>query len=313
MRLASVSVDLDEVNCYTDIHALQSPPPNAAHAIYCRALPRFRDLFAQTQIRATFFAIGRDLQHEPNAALIAELHQQGHEIANHSLDHYYDLIRRDRDTIRAQVAQGAEAIEKVTGARPVGFRAPGYSVSDALFEILAELSVGYDSSVFPCPAYYGLKALALAAIRSTGRRSRSILTNPFMLSVPAEPYRVGKPYWKRGNGMLEIPVAVTSWLSGRLPFIGTSLVLGGAAGARWLSRRMVGMPLINLELHGIDLADAEQEGLDFLHQREPALRRSLGDKQQALRAAVELLGENGYRFVPLAEAAAQFSGGNLTG
>ena len=35
-----------------------------------------------------------------------------------------------------QPAEGAAAIARVTGRRPVGFRAPGYTVSDPLFDAL---------------------------------------------------------------------------------------------------------------------------------------------------------------------------------
>jgi peptidoglycan/xylan/chitin deacetylase (PgdA/CDA1 family) len=306
MRLASVTIDLDEVPCYAAIHGLEPPPGPSAHEIYRKALPRYEALLSELHIPATFFVVGRDMQDEQSATLVARLHAQGHEIANHSASHYYDLIRRERAVLRDEVAAGAEAIEKVTGVRPIGFRAPGYSVSDTLFEVLGELSVRYDSSVFPCPAYYGLKALAMAAIRASGRRSRSILVNPLMLTSATEPYRVGKPYWRRGNGLLELPIAVTRDLFGRLPYIGTNVALAGVHGAAVLSRLMVGKSLINLELHGIDLADIDQDDLAILRGREPALRKSFYDKQQALRAAIQTLRKNGYRFVTLAEAAAQF-------
>jgi peptidoglycan-N-acetylglucosamine deacetylase len=162
-RVAAISVDLDEIPCYADIHGLEPPDPEAAHAIYRKALVRFERLFSDLQIPATFFVVGRDLIEERNAALIAHLHGQGHEIANHSADHPYDMIRKQRGQLRDQVARGADAIERVTGVRPVGFRAPGYSVSDTLFEVLQEQSVRYDSSLFVSPLYYAAKAAAMAA------------------------------------------------------------------------------------------------------------------------------------------------------
>jgi peptidoglycan/xylan/chitin deacetylase (PgdA/CDA1 family) len=216
------------------------------------------------------------------------------------------LIRRESAVLRDEVALGAEAIERVTGVRPKGFRAPGYAVSDTLFEVLEELAVGYDSSLLPCPLYYGAKALIMSAMWAAGRRSRSILYNPLALTSPTEPYRMDKPYWRRGKALLEIPISVTPALSGRLPFIGTLLVLAGATGSRWLSQLMVGKSFINIELHGIDLADADLDGLAFMRAHQPDLRKSLSDKWQALRAVIELLRANGYEFVPLAEAAARY-------
>ncbi len=52
-------------------------------------------------------------------------------------------------------------VESATGIRPVGFRAPGYTSTRTVFDALELESVAYDSSVFPCPAYYGAKAAAI--------------------------------------------------------------------------------------------------------------------------------------------------------
>lgn len=306
LRLAALSVDLDEIPCYAAIHGLPVPEPRAARAIYERALPRLAALFADEGVPATFFAIGTDLLGSPgadNRARLAALAAAGHEIGNHSLSHRYDLTRLDRSTIRREIEGGAELIEQATGARPVGFRAPGYTITDTVFEVLTELGVRYDSSVFPCPPYWSAKALALGAIRLRGRHSQSILDDPRVLSAPADPYRVGAPYWQRGQGVMELPIGVTRGL--RLPYIGTSLVLAGARGARLLSRAIADRPLVNLELHGIDLADAREDGLAFLAPHQPDLRRSARAKEAALRAAIGALRRSGYRFVTLSDAAAR--------
>ena len=304
MRLAALSVDLDEIGCYTAIHGLTPPDPSAARAIYERALPRLADLFDDEAVPATFFAIGTDID-EANGARLRGLHERGHEIANHSLSHRYDLTRLDREAIRAEIAGGADAIEAATGTRPVGFRAPGYTITDAVFEMLRELRVGYDSSVFPCPAYYAAKAAAIGAIQLRGRRSHSVIDDPRVLTAPADPYRVGLPYHGRGQGLLELPIGVSK--GPRLPYIGTSVVLAGETGARWLTRAIVGRPLVNLELHGIDLADAEDDGLAFLAPHQVDLRRTARQKAAALRSAIGTLREAGYTFVTLAQAAKHFA------
>jgi peptidoglycan/xylan/chitin deacetylase (PgdA/CDA1 family) len=308
MRHVSVSIDLDEVPCYTEIHGLPDAPPSAANAVYRKSLPRYQKLFDELHIRATFFVVGRDLGDPQNASLVAELARQGHEIANHTANHYYDLIRRDKSVLRDEIAECADTIQRVTQIRPRGFRAPGYSVSNALFEVLEDLSVTYDSSLLPCPLYYGAKALAMASIWAAGRRSRSILYNPLALTCPTQPYRVDKPYWRRGKALLEIPISVTPALSGRLPYIGTTLVLSGIRGAKWLSQLMVGTPFVNLELHGIDLADADLDNLAFLRDNQPDLRKSLAAKEHALRAALNHLRQNGYSFVTLSEIASRLDG-----
>ncbi|MFW5921006.1 MAG: polysaccharide deacetylase family protein [Polyangiales bacterium] len=306
-RLAAISVDQDEIPCYTAIHGLEPPTEDAAHAIYRHAVPRFLELLEDERVPATFFVIGRDAGCDDNAAVLHRLRAAGHELANHSQSHLYDLTRQSRETIAREVVEASDAIEAASGASPVGFRAPGYTITDEVLEVLSDLGYRWDSSVFPCPAYYGAKAAAIGAIRLRGRRSHSIVDDPRVLSAPADPYRIGRPYWRRGRGLLEMPIGVTRDASGRLPYIGTSVVLWGERGARTLSRLVRGRPLVNLELHGIDFADAELDGLGFLQPHQPDLRRRAADKIAALRTAIGMLREAGYELVTLSEAAEAFS------
>jgi peptidoglycan-N-acetylglucosamine deacetylase len=300
VRLAAISVDLDEIPCYAAIHGLPPPHGAAARAIYEKALARHVRLFADEKIPATFFAIGSDID-DANASRIRSLARAGHEIGNHTLDHHYGFTRLPRSEIRAQIAGGMEVIANAIGERPSGFRAPGYTITDEVFEVLEDLGVGYDSSVFPCPAYYAAKTAAIFGIRARGRRSHSIVDDPRVLRAPADPYRVGRPYWRRGKGLVELPIGVSR--GPRLPYIGTYVVFPSEHTARALTRSVVGRPLVNLEIHGIDLSDAAEDDLGFLVPHQFDLRRRARDKEAALRAAISVLRDAGYRFVTLREAA----------
>jgi hypothetical protein len=307
-RLCAVSVDLDEIPCYTAIHGLSvALTPTAAQAVYRKALPRLAALFDAQHVRATFFAIGRDLQHAHAAQALRTLAAQGHEIGNHSYDHRYDLTRLSPEQMREQVLRGSQAIEQAVGQRPHGFRAPGYTFTDTLSRILQELELSYDSSVWPCPAYYAPKLLAIGAYRLLKRPTRSIPDHPRVLTAPGDPYRMGASYTRRGHGLLELPVGVTRDSTGRLPFIGTSLTLAGRAGAELLCRLTEGRELINLELHGIDAADAELDELTGLRDAQWDLRKSAQTKLEILEATLTRLRKAGYSFVTLAEAAAEFA------
>lgn len=303
MRLAALSVDLDEIDCYASIHGLDSL--GDVRAIYRRALPRFEELFDELEVPATFFVIGRDVDGE-NAERLRRLHAAGHELGNHTYDHLYDLTRQDRGRIEEEIDRGADAIEAAIGRRPVGFRAPGYTINDTVFEVLEQRGYLYDSSVFPCPPYYGAKAAAIGLYRARarlgrGRASSSVVDDPRVLGAPADPYRRGQPYWNRGHGLIELPIGVTRMF--RLPYIGTTVALASPTGAELLTRQMLGRPLINLELHGIDLADADRDGLQELRPHQPDLRRDAEHKADNLRRAVRVLRDAGYELVTLAEAA----------
>jgi len=101
---------------------------------------------------------------------------------------------------------------------------------------------------------------------------------------------------------------VTPWL--RLHVIGTTLVVA----PEWLRRRLVATalatPFFNLELHGIDLADARADGFPAaLVSKQPDLRVPLARKLAALDATLKEARSRGARFLPLRDAAEQVLGG----
>jgi peptidoglycan/xylan/chitin deacetylase (PgdA/CDA1 family) len=301
-----VSVDLDAIACYYRIHALTGAPPEAARfAILRRCLPRFAELFARHGVRATFFVVGADLDDDGEGrAGLAALARAGHELASHTHTHPYDFIRLGAARIADEIDRAHAAIADCAGTAPVGFRAPGYEISAEAIEALQARGYRYDSSVFPSVAYYGAKAAVMAAMRVTGRESGSVLGNPRVLLAPTAPYRPvsGAPYRAGGNGILELPIAVTGLA--RLPVIGTSLIVAPA----WLRARMVAAalraPLFNLELHGIDLCDAQADEIPAaLIARQPDLRRPLAHKLAALDETLAFARAAGARFATLAEAA----------
>jgi len=299
-KLAAISIDLDDVPRYAAIHGIEASLGSAAHAVYDRCVPRLQAWLREESISATFFVIGEDLERPANRETIAALHGSGHEIANHSYHHYYDLARRSEREMAGEIEGCAAIIADTCGTRPVGFRAPGYTVSDALFRALEAAGMLYDSSVFPCPSYYAVKAAALTSIKLRRRRSASIFDTPSVLRAPRRPYRVGRPYWQPGSGLLELPIGVTKL---QLPYIGTSLVLGGRRVAAAMTKQMLGRELINLELHGFDVADATDDGLQMLVPHRADLRRRAGDKLRALSQAVRVIRASGYELVTLGEAA----------
>jgi hypothetical protein len=301
-RLCAVSIDLDEVELYRALHGLAHRSDDAVYAI---ALDRAAAFADSERLPLTLFAVGGDLEREANAERLASLSRAGHRIESHSYGHQYDLSRLSPSEIDDDVRRAQERIEAVTGRRPLGFRAPGYAVSDALFDALERHGLSFDSSVLPSFPYYLAKAGALAWMAARGRKSVAVLDTPRVMAAPAQPYRAGRPWYRRGErALLELPIGVTPLA--RLPFIGTALTLGGARGARLLARTCVGMELVNLELHGIDFLDA-RDGLADLVGFQPDVRVPVEHKLRAIGAALDVLRSAGYDFVTLAEAADSFT------
>ncbi len=303
-RLCAVSVDLDEIDQYRGLHGLP-PRESGAHGVYDVALERIGDFARQLDIPLTLFAVGKDLERPRSAAQLAQLHDRGHRIENHSYTHRYDLFRLPVQQIEEEVVRGQAAIEQLCGRRPVGFRAPGYALSSELLGVLEGQGLSFDSSVFPCPSYYLAKIAALGWLKLRGRASRAMVGSPRVMVAPRTPYRPATAWFRRGGAaLLELPISVTRRL--RLPFIGTSVTLLGPRGARLLARGCVDSDLVNLELHGIDFLDAE-DGLDDLVAHQHDVRYPRARKLAALGAAIDELRSCGCRFVTLAQAARELA------
>jgi hypothetical protein len=304
-RVASISVDLDSLPHYCRIHGLPESllDDRARSLVLGVAVSRFRELLSELSLPATLFVIGEDLADEGARAVVKSAHQGGLEIGNHSFSHDYALTRRARDDIASDVLRGEEAITQVVGESPLGFRAPGYTLSPDLFGILCERGYLYDSSVFPAAPYYAAKALVMGGMALLGKPSRSILDSPKVISAPRLPYRpdVAEPY-REGNGLtLELPIATAPF--SRLPFIGTFAVLmpRPVVQATYLAMRTT-MDFFNFELHGIDLLDQHDGVPAELVRRQPDLRVPVAQKRARLRELFSRLKDD-YEVVTLAEAA----------
>ncbi len=254
--LAALSIDLDGLAHYHRIHGLPPPAGDDADPVYGKAIDRFGALCGRLGIRGTAFCVGRNLRDDPRAAGAARrLADEGHELGNHSLSHDYRLTTRSREEIAREVQGGAEAIEAVAGAAPVGFRAPGYTLCPALVEALVAAGYRYDSSAFPSPPYYAAKAIVMALLATTGRPSGALLDRPGVLRAPRVPYRPSArdPYRRGSVPLLELPI--TTGLLGA-PLVGTFVGTLPPPLMRALRAGTGRRPLFNLELHGIDLLDA---------------------------------------------------------
>lgn len=310
-RTCSVSIDVDPIPCYYRIHALGSPPPGLRAKILCASLPRFAAVLGAKNIKATFFVVAEDIDVDALGqdaidmrAVLRELIDEGHEIANHSYSHPYELARLPPASVAEEMSRAHRLLSKLVGESVTGFRAPGYDLSPEILRVLVELGYRYDSSVFPAPVYYAAKALVMAGLHLIGRPSGAVMTNARALVAPIVPYEADLAYpWRPGvSGIVELPVAVTRRT--RTPVIGTNLLLAPRAlRSHWLSS-MTGRDFFNFELHGIDLCGAQQDGMpDALVRRQPDLRISLDRKINALAEVLDSIAARGMRFATLREVA----------
>lgn len=278
LRGTILSVDLDDLACYHAIHGLPPPAPEQAGVVLERCLPRFLRLLNELGARATFFVVGRDLERDMQgdghgAALLGLAARSGHELANHSYSHAYDLVDWPSGQIYSDLRR-CDALLRRLGAEPRGFRAPGYCHDEILLQQASALGYRYDSSLLPSPAYYAAKLAAMAWIRLRGRRSQSRAGG--LHSFLGSP----QPHYLAEVGLWEVPISVSSLL--RLPMVGTFVLRGGP-----LYREALRAPSLHLELHALDLADPDEDPIDArLRKRQPELRVPLARRLERLRELI---------------------------
>jgi len=107
------------------------------------AVPRILDLLERHEIRTTFFVPGHTALAYPD--LVRRITAAGHEIGHHGWVHE-GLSRLEPAQEREYLLRGLDALDRVTGARPTGYRAPGVEVSVNTVDILLEHGFRYDAS-----------------------------------------------------------------------------------------------------------------------------------------------------------------------
>ena len=106
------------------------------------------ELFEKYKITATFFTLGYIAERFPE--LIEEIKSKGHELASHSYSHH-DLRQITREDFESDLLKSIKIIQKISGEKVLGFRAPFFSIEKENFWVFDVLKnhIKYDSSIFP--------------------------------------------------------------------------------------------------------------------------------------------------------------------
>lgn len=141
-----LTFDLDAVALWTDTFRSKSPSAISRGEYGPEVgLPRILDLLSRQSVEATFFIPGTVAELYPDSIRLIQDH--GHELASHGDTHRL-LTGLGPEDERRSLEQGIERLAKVTGEQPLGFRAPAWELSFHTIEILTNLGIRYDSSMF---------------------------------------------------------------------------------------------------------------------------------------------------------------------
>lgn len=154
---------------------------------------RLLDIMDETETKSTCFFLGWIAQRFPR--LVIEAKNRGHEIASHGCSHQL-IYKQTRAEFLYDIQTAKQQIEEKAQCPVIGYRAPGFSITNATpwaMEALWEAGYSFDSSIFP-------------AVRCHGG-IKNAQTKPHPLSLP--------------NGiLLEYPITVTSFFGKRYCFSG---------------------------------------------------------------------------------------------
>jgi polysaccharide deacetylase family protein (PEP-CTERM system associated) len=114
-------------------------------------------IFEEANTKATFFILGYVAEKHPE--IVKKIKSAGHEIGTHGFSHTL-IYKQEPEVFRQEMKRAIEFLEDLTGDIILGHRAPFFSITkDSLWalDILGELGIKYDSSIFPVLNYrYGI-------------------------------------------------------------------------------------------------------------------------------------------------------------
>ncbi len=163
-----------------------------------RQVDAILSILSEHGVRGTFFSLGMLGSRRPD--IIRRIQRCGHEMASHGTAHVA-ASRQSRAEFKADVEDSLKLLADITGERVLGYRAPAFSIGRAnlwALDVLAELGLMYDSSVFPMRMRrYGIDGF------DPSPRHYSLPEGGRLVEIPLLP-------WRRGSR--NVPVAGGGYL-----------------------------------------------------------------------------------------------------
>lgn len=196
MKSAACIFSVDVEDWFHILDLPNTPKFEEWDALPSRVEANFRHMlriFEESNVRVTLFVLAWVAERFPE--MVKEAHAAGHEIASHG--HRHELVYQiGQERFRRDVDYSKKLLEDLIGEAVNGYRAPGFSVTEAtpwFFEELAKAGFTYDSSIFPGSRGHG-----------------------GMKSAPNEPYMVDT----EGRSIAEFPISLSNTLGKELYFFG---------------------------------------------------------------------------------------------
>lgn len=138
-----VTFDFDAMSSWIGSMKSNNPSMISRGQFGAVAIPRLLALLENFKIPATFAVPGHTAYAYPK--LVEKIRDHGHELAHHGWVHE-NPAAFDEAGERRVLEKGLEALERVAGVRPSGYRSPAWDLSPRTVDLLIEYGFTYESS-----------------------------------------------------------------------------------------------------------------------------------------------------------------------
>ena len=139
----AITFDFDAMSVWIGSMRSQNPSMISRGEFGAVATPRILDLLRRRRMRATWCVPGHTALAYPD--LVRRIRDEGHELVHHGWVHE-NPASFDAAGERGVLERGLDALDKVAGVRPRGYRSPAWDLSPRSVDLLLEYGFEYDSS-----------------------------------------------------------------------------------------------------------------------------------------------------------------------
>ena len=140
----SLTFDFDAESAWQGAFGVDTPSALSRGAYGANeGVPRILKLLEKYDLPATFFIPGDTCDRHPD--VVRSIAAAGHEIGHHGYLHEAPHLLSSAEE-RRMIERGLDAIQRITGTTPTGYRSPSWELSKATFGLLVEYGFDYDAS-----------------------------------------------------------------------------------------------------------------------------------------------------------------------